>query len=50
MLDAVYVDSKENMIVATKPKAPIKPVFEAATTQHRDRRTDLQARLHEYMT
>ena len=29
MLDAVYVDSKENTI---KPKAPFKPVFEVATT------------------
>ena len=26
MLDAVYVDAKENMIVAIKPKAPFKPV------------------------
>ena len=33
MLDAVYVDSKENMIVAIKPKAPFKPVFEIATTK-----------------
>ena len=33
MLDAVYVDSKENMIVAIKPKAPFKPVFEVATTR-----------------
>ena len=32
MLDAVYVDSKENMVVAIKPKAPFKPVFEIATT------------------
>ena len=32
MLDAVYVDSKENMIIAIKPKAPFKPVFEVATT------------------
>ena len=33
MLDAVYVDSKENMIVAVKPKAPFKPVFSVATTK-----------------
>ena len=33
MLDAVYVDSKENMIVAIKPKARFKPVFEVATTR-----------------
>ena len=33
ILDAVYVDSKENMIVAIKPKAPFKPVFEVATTR-----------------
>ena len=33
MLDAVYVDSRENMIVAIKPKAPFKPVFEVATTR-----------------
>ncbi len=32
MLDAVNVDSKENAIVAIKPKAPFKPVFEVATT------------------
>ena len=33
MLDAVFVDSKENMIVAIKPKAPFKPVFGVATTR-----------------
>ena len=33
MLDAVYVDSKENMIVAIRPKAPFKPVFQVATTR-----------------
>ena len=33
MLDAVYVDSKENAIVAITPKAPFKPVFEVATTR-----------------
>ena len=31
MLDAGYVDSKENMIVAVKAKAPFKPVFSVAT-------------------
>ena len=33
MLDAVYVDSKENAIVAIKPKAPFKPVLAVATTR-----------------
>ncbi len=33
MLDAVYVDSKANVIVAIKPKAPFKPVFEVGTTR-----------------
>ena len=33
MLDAVYVDSKENMVVAVKLKAPFKPVFEVATSR-----------------
>ena len=33
MLDAVYVDSKQNIIVAIKPKAPFKPVFSVATTR-----------------
>ena len=33
MLDAVYVDSSENTIVAIKPKAPFKPVFGVATTR-----------------
>jgi len=34
MLDAVYVDSKdEKRIVAIKPKAPFKPVFQVATTR-----------------
>ena len=30
MLNAVYVDSKENMIVAIKPKGPFKPVFRSS--------------------
>ena len=33
MLDAVYIDSKENAIVAIKPKTPFRPVFEVATTR-----------------
>ena len=33
MLDAVYVDSSENTIVAIKPKAPFKPVFGVATAR-----------------
>ena len=33
MLDAIYVDSKESMIVAIKPKSPFKPAFEVATTR-----------------
>ena len=34
MLDAVYVDGKdENRIVAIKPKAPFRPVFQVATTR-----------------
>jgi len=34
MLDAVYVDVKEEKrIVAIKPKAPFKPVFQVSTTR-----------------
>ena len=33
MLDAVYVDSSENTIVAIKPKAPFKPVFGVVRTR-----------------
>ena len=34
MLDAVYVDARdEKRIVAIKPKAPFKPVFQLATTR-----------------
>ena len=33
MLPDGELDSKENMIVAIKPKAPFKPVFEVATTR-----------------
>ncbi len=34
MLDAVYVDSKESRsIVAIRPKAPFRPIFQVATTK-----------------
>ena len=33
MLDAVYADSKGNMIVAIRPKAPFKPIFQVANTR-----------------
>ena len=34
MLEAVYVDNKdERRIVAIRPKAPFKPVFQVATTR-----------------
>ena len=34
MLDAVYVDTKETLfIVALKPKAPFRPIFQLATTR-----------------
>ena len=34
MLDAVYVDAKdEKRIVAIKPKAPFRPIFQVATTR-----------------
>ena len=33
MSDAIYVDSKENTIVAIEPKARFKPIFEVATTR-----------------
>ncbi len=38
MLDAVYVDAKEeNRIVAIKPKAPFRPIFQVATTRRGSR-------------
>ncbi|MCH7801819.1 MAG: hypothetical protein IIC24_09810 [Chloroflexi bacterium] len=34
MLDAVYVDANgEKRVVAIKPKAPFRPIFEVATTK-----------------
>jgi hypothetical protein len=30
MLDAVYIDTKNNVIVAIKPKPPFRPVFQVA--------------------
>ena len=33
MLDAVYVDSKENMIVAIRPRPAFRPLLEVATTR-----------------
>jgi len=30
MLDAVYIDTKNNLIVAVKPKPPFRPVFQVA--------------------
>ena len=34
MLDAVYVDARdEKRIVAIKPKAPFRPIFQLATTR-----------------
>ena len=34
MLDAVYVDAKEDKcIVAVKPKPPFRPIFQVATTR-----------------
>jgi len=31
VLDAVYIDTKSNLIVAVKPKPPFRPVFQVAT-------------------
>jgi site-specific DNA recombinase len=33
MLDAVYIDMKNNLIVAIKPKPPFKPVFQVAASR-----------------
>ena len=34
MLDAVYVDTKEaRSVVAIRPKAPFRPIFQLATTR-----------------
>ncbi len=35
MLDAVYIDTKNNLIVAVKPKPPFKPVFQVAASRKR---------------
>ncbi|MFC1968150.1 recombinase family protein [Chloroflexota bacterium] len=33
MLDAVYIDTKNNLIIAVKPKPPFKPVFQVAASR-----------------
>ncbi len=33
MLDAVYIDTKNNLIVAVKPKPPFRPVFQVAASR-----------------
>jgi site-specific DNA recombinase len=33
MLDAVYIDTKHNLIVAIRPKPPFKPVFQVAASR-----------------
>jgi len=33
MLDAVYIDTKNNIIVAIRPKPPFKPVFQVAASR-----------------
>ena len=33
MLDAVYIDTKNNLIVAVKPKPPFKPVFQVTASR-----------------
>ncbi|MFC2008105.1 zinc ribbon domain-containing protein [Chloroflexota bacterium] len=35
MLDAVYIDTKNNMIVAVKPKPPFRPVFQVAASREK---------------
>jgi site-specific DNA recombinase len=35
MLDAVYVDTKNNLIVAVKPKPPFRPVFQVAASREK---------------
>jgi len=32
-LDAVYIDTKHNLIVAVKPKPPFRPVFQVAAAR-----------------
>ena len=33
MLEAVYIDTKNNLIVAVKPKPPFRPIFQVAVTR-----------------
>ena len=35
MLDAIYIDTKNNLIVAVKPKPPFKPVFQVAASREK---------------
>jgi site-specific DNA recombinase len=35
MLDAVYIDTKNNLIVAVKPKPPFRPVFQVAASREK---------------
>jgi len=33
MLDAIYIDTRHNLMVAIKPKPPFKPVFQVAASR-----------------
>jgi hypothetical protein len=35
MLDAVYIDTKNNLIIAVKPKPPFNPVFQVAASREK---------------
>ena len=35
MLDAVYIDTRNNLIVAIKPKPPFRPVFQVAASREK---------------
>ena len=35
MLDAVYIDTKNNLIVGVKPKPPFRPVFQVAASREK---------------
>jgi site-specific DNA recombinase len=35
MLDAVYIDTKNNLIIAVKPKPPFRPVFQVAASREK---------------
>jgi site-specific DNA recombinase len=35
MLDAVYIDTKDNLVIAVKPKPPFKPVFQVAALREK---------------